>query len=635
MQQPGVYLFFLVVTVIYACNELSEVKVSAQRGMSMQRQLWQKLIGRNMTPEEMQEYRCDGKSSSECYKETLDKILNSDAWYNEGFFHLHRQRLLLHQLRVGDIESYASDYRSLQLEMAEVAHADNYWQLLTYRERWVDIISLSPHQSYLYHCREYLNGFAAELQRCTEGLLRIFAKIAHKASVLYRALCTGSTPDRRLPPLDQSYRRLFGSDFCDFTAKSNWSDSIDIGSELADILSFLAAATAAAKLDFFPELAVVVDTDNKPLIKTHSKTNMYIKIRFPAALQGIHANPFWLTKHSTSPLNQHLHRAKIIWHSWFCQRIAPDNARAKMQKNEGDMTAAELTAWHKLQAEQKAASVYFAKDDSHAKGDQLCFNCHRRIQPVANYFGGLNMRQLGYAHNYNIGDVFAQEAAHNRPGGYWNDSSADFIPGVGGQGMEGLAQLLSTLPRVRTCIVKSSWNHFFGSGYALNSTEVAAAAASFAASGFDYRQLLQHLLHREEAITYFTAGEQQFHDTMAKKRLTCELAYEKAKQDPQASVAATAAEIISASCHPCHADNLIDDPTTILGRITEGGGMPQNDNYALLSGYTQEESNDIQRKALECYFTAQLGATTVPSPPQKDAELARMGHLVDGKEAGR
>ena len=323
MQQPGVYLLFLVVTVNYACNELSEVKVSAQRGMSMQRQLWQKLIGRNMTPEEMQAYRCDGKSSSVCYKETLDNILNSDAWYNEGFFHLHRQRLLLHQLHVDDYRRhYERDYRSLQLEMAEVARADNYWQLLTYRERWVDIVSLSPLDMYLRSCRKYITGFADELQRCTEDLLRAFAKIAPKASALYKA-CTGSITDRRLPPLNRGYRRLFGSDFCDFTGKSNWSDSIDIGSELADILSFLAAATAAAKLNFFPELAVVVDTDNKPLIKTHSKTDVYIKIRFPAALQGIHANPFWLTKHSTSPLNQHLHRAKIIWHSWFCQRIAP------------------------------------------------------------------------------------------------------------------------------------------------------------------------------------------------------------------------------------------------------------------------------------------------------------------------
>ena len=107
------------------------------------------------------------------------------------------------------------------------------------------------------------------------------------------------------------------------------------------------------------------------------------------------------------------------------------------------------------------------------------------------------MRQLGYTRSYDIGDVFAQETAHDdRPGGYWDDSNADFIPGVARQGTEGLAQLLSTLPRVRTCIVKSSWNHFFGSGYTLNSAEAAAAAAFFADSGFNYRQLLQHLLHR-------------------------------------------------------------------------------------------------------------------------------------------
>lgn len=635
MRQAAVCLFFTMITISYACKEFSEVKVSAQRGMSMQRMLWQKLIGRNMIPAEMQAYRCVGKSKQACYQETLNKILAADVWYDEGFFHLHRQRLLLHPLSVSAFPGnslHASDYRALQLEMREVARADNYWQLLNYRERWIDIATLSND---MRSCRKYLRGWDNAPKECMDSLQREFFTKASKNSPLHKSLCTGATADSRLAQLNRGYQRLFAVDFCEVSKQVTlpWVDS----SDLTDILSFLAAVTAAAKLDFFPEFTVLTDTAGKPLIDIDSRTDVHLKIRFPATLQGIHANPHWLTKHSTSPLNQHLHRAKIIWHSWFCQRIAPDNARPKTQKNESEMTAAELAAWQKFQDEQEAASIYFAENDSHAKGDQLCFNCHRRIQPVANYFGGLNMRQDGYnTLGYDVGDFFAQEAPHTRPGGYWDDDSKHFLTGVDAQGMAGLAQLLSTLPRVRSCIVKSSWNHFFGSDYALNSEEVAAAATFFTETGFNYRKLLQHLLQREEAIVYFTAGEQQFHELMAQKRLTCELAYEKAQRESQTSAAATVDAIIAASCHDCHADYGIEidlnDPATILDMIVDGGRMPLDGDYALLSGYTQEQSNDIQRKALQCYFKTQLGGA-VPAPTA--LELTRKGHLVDGREAGQ
>ena len=339
-------------------------------------------------------------------------------------------------------------------------------------------------------------------------------------------------------------------------------------------------------------------------------------------MQGVHASRYWLSRHITTRQNQNLHRAKIIWYSWFCQKISPDQA----------------TITQKKPSPEEVASVakYFDSSDEHTNSDRNCFDCHRIIQPVANYFGKLSLDGKTF--------LASKLAAFDRPGGYWqSDSEQEFggyFSDLGKQpGMEGLAELLINLPRVHKCVVNSTWENFFGSKYAMTAADSETAIKAFKGSGFNYRTLITHLLTKEEAIQYFTEGHQVFYDMVEKKKMTCETARNTAQLSVQ--------EIITSSCVSCHEDgkdyffdkdgDITATDADLLQRfyeVIDNGYMPFNSDYVLLDNYSKEktaESNDIQKKILTCHLNEQAEAAGITLlGVDSSQDLNSMGHTGDG-----
>ena len=478
----------------------------------------------------------------------------------------------------------------------------------------------------------------ANKQGCTTYLQQQFSNEASYQPQSYsEKLCANTNPSDTRAYFDRAYQRLFGVDFCEAAGQLplKWSDA-----DLQFAIAFERSMRVSKELDFFLEYKEIENKKIKMFGKDYSYP--YVKIRMPDQdndmldLVGIHGNLFWLTKFSTTPLNQHLHRAKIIWHSWFCQKIAPDNARVPIPKAYEDMTAVEKEQWDKFQSDIAAVQDYFAADDTHAKGDQLCFNCHRDIQPVANYFGRLSMRDGD--NDKRIADYFEHNAPHNRRGGLWQAELNDFMPESKGAGLPGLANMLRNLPKVRSCIVKSSWNHFFGRAHGLNDDEIAVGVKAFEDSNFNYRALLKHLLTTPEAKTYFVEGEQKFQDLRNSKSLTCEKATAQGKID--------AKTIVHNSCDSCHRSDEYDvyyiDNFVEEGKLTRlddiyrvvfnEQSMPRDGNFPPLDGLSPERANDVQRKILQCYLDKANVKGTPHDASKEQAKLSQQGHLVNGQE---
>lgn len=103
----------------------------------------------------------------------MEKILASDAYIEDGFFHLHRHRLLLQRPASPEaIDDSRYDYETLRLEMSDLAQADNYWDILSYRDRWLSIADL---MRVFYFCDlvEVFNGQIND--ECTRELYERWA----------------------------------------------------------------------------------------------------------------------------------------------------------------------------------------------------------------------------------------------------------------------------------------------------------------------------------------------------------------------------------------------------------------------------------------------------------------------------
>ena len=78
------------------------------------------------------------QNASAHYQLALEKILASDAYFDDGFFHLHRHRLLLQRPDSEQaVRLSQHDYEELRMEMSDLARSDNYWDILSYRDRWL------------------------------------------------------------------------------------------------------------------------------------------------------------------------------------------------------------------------------------------------------------------------------------------------------------------------------------------------------------------------------------------------------------------------------------------------------------------------------------------------------------------
>ena len=345
-------------------------------------------------------------------------------------------------------------------------------------------------------------------------------------------------------------------------------------------------------------------------VKANDRGEVFVKVKFPNSLgvQGIHASPYWLSMHRTTVQNQQLHRARIIWHSWFCSSISPDQA---VETNQAPS-----------ETELAKVSRYFAENDQHAKGDRNCFDCHKMIQPVANYFGKMS---VGYPYGKYLPRELIErylqidDRAFSRPGGYYNPRDGTITNT--GYGLEGLANLLQFLPRVHRCVVNSTWNEFFGSKYSLTSSELATAVKFFADSGFNYRKLLTHLLTKEKAISYFTVSHDQFYDMC--DELTAEI---------------SGAIIIKQTCTNCHASgpysDFLADPEQqisseqlqeVYQRITSTGTdvMPQYGEWS-----DQQLSPEKQQRIVECYLhdKAKTLAITLNKPDSSTNKTMEVIH---------
>ncbi|MDE3269660.1 MAG: hypothetical protein OYH77_05195, partial [Pseudomonadota bacterium] len=111
--------------------------------------------------------------------------------------------------------------------------------------------------------------------------------------------------------------------------------------------------------------------------------------------------------------------------------------------------------------------------------------------------------------------------------------------------MVGLAELLSNHPKVRQCIVKSTWNNIFGSRFPLTDAQVDEAVEAFEESNFSYKTLLKHLLLSTKAKAYFVEGE----DALAA------IVSEEKDSECQGTDDATALTVMQANCANCHASH--------------------------------------------------------------------------------
>ena len=225
------------------------------------------------------------------------------------------------------------------------------------------------------------------------------------------------------------------------------------------------------------------------------------------------------------------------------------------------------------------------------------------------------------------------------PGGFYDEKKGEFFPFGKQRGMEGLADLLSNMPRVHRCVVNSTWNGFFGSEWHLSASETERAVTNFKNSKFNYRQLLRYLLTTDKAITYFTQGAQAFYDMIEQERATQTLTCAQAQAN---SYGITAAKIIRDTCAACHAGDgahsrfitadksfVVQDADylrTIFKRVVglEQPVMPQHGRW---SSPANTDTYALQKKVLTCFLTEQAAARGVVLPAETEQGLSLQPEL--------
>ncbi len=203
-------------------------------------------------------------------------------------------------------------------------------------------------------------------------------------------------------------------------------------------------------------------------------------------------------------------------------------------------------------------------------------------------------------------------------------------------GLGGLAATFSALPRVKKCVVESTWNTIFGSKWGLSSDEVTTAVGVFEKSGNNYRTLLQHLLTKEKAKLFFSAadGDKRFQEMVAEERLTCD---EVQRLSEEKDFSAFAAGVFKANCVACHYDGEgYEDSYVYISLFAEDGTLQADaDRDAILErildgtmpqdGYAENAklNEDQQRKAMQCFLGDSTGTMA-----RQDEDLGKI-HLLE------
>ena len=619
-------MFKLLLMLMLACQDQSpttEIKEAPSDDPDNQQliNLFSSIIGRQLNPTNPSD-RNIAELAGKPYQQQVDAILNSQQFIDEGFFHLHQQRMSLLRRQDSatlDIIGGPHDLDALRLEMKELAKKSrNYWDILNYRHRY---LAFSYTGITGLECALNSRGCSLqEIQMQIVILLNNKSDRVNEGELLYPYLdrcCTESQGQyvTKNQPQEQhksfcktasllAYEVFNGKNFCQLATTDDGEQSSKEHTDQQATPNDSKWGKLHVAVNFYLSLFLGVRTDEwfgahldsadienlpagqqLPVVKF--KGNYYLKVKFPEDLQGIHASPFWLWTHRTSPANQHLRRARVIYHSWFCQGISPDQA----MKTTVPPTKKELDEF----------SVYFADNDQHAKGDNNCFGCHKEVQPLANYFGKLaGASSVESDSLYGLGKKFlAQpEDSFDRPAGYWQDGE---FKDNGVRGLVGLARALPTIPKVSECLVNSAYNTMIGSDLPqLTADEVSGAISKFKTTGNNYRQLLKYLLLTDKAETYFTVSRAKMEEKFADESSCPE------------KVASSAIEpIIEDSCANCHNSNGIV--------VFEEGKNKFLDDNKLLSAYQRvfvegnmpptsapQQLTSDNKKTLECYLKQTL-----------------------------
>lgn len=603
--------------------------------------VFRKLVGRDPGASEINALK------NKTYAQLVDTILASGQFDQEGYYNLHRERLLLN--REGSeswVKNSYGDFCSMRLEMAERAVSDRgepgYWDLLTYRDRWVRIEDFRLNDCFFGTEIELLlkafnnpvapgqqppadedarmktaracvqrlkNGYPAKEGENAQELatkfwdtLKTTPDADQKQSLLYvaageelfqKAVKNSLFPQfNELPPTVTQPKDMkielvkvngktpvlqelgtAGKGNCNFTpinpanyVKANGGggpvfpppfnpfplplpdNPIDfpapIGQPDTPPIIFEPAVQPAVQPAAAGEGATVGLLLADEAVKADGK--LYMKLRFPAEMQGVHASPYWLSRHTSKPKNRHLHRARSIYFSYFCTEINPDAANFQGEP---------ITDF------PPELKPYFAADDNHVKGSANCYNCHTKVQPVANFFG-----ILSYGTEYDGGGEFGgfsprgwpQYIAQNgqgfdRPGGIYDGQKFFDVQGASNKGTEGLAAALTKYPPVKSCVADSTWASLVGRDYPLFQDERAKAVAAFENGGKpSLHKLVKHLLtENKRGEVYFAKGEAEFAKI---KQIT---AFECPTVVPEA-MASAAIKSVEGKCKDCHTDEFID-----------------------------------------------------------------------------
>ena len=701
--------FFIALVVFVACKGEPVAQVLDSRSDNPEvvqfNGLFQKLIGREVGISDKNDIAGYTKAdlNKQEYAAQVANILQSKQFYEEGFWHFHKDRLLLGRETTSQDEGI--DHAALRREMVDIARADNYWDILTYRDRWLSLRRLGL----LYECEDYLNteGDANARNKCAyflqavmhpeveheeicvryqeedEGIPTLKEK-ARKFTDIYRDRCCASagvaSQDTGMcNKINNSYTNLFSEDFCAVAAKPVIDNYCDVNNDSSGMVKNVPPLSSGEgggdddskeqnyptppftwkdskfkdALALYISLHLAEDTDlfidvSVPQGNIYHSDDQawenFIKVTFPENLQGIHASPYWLSTHYTSDSNQHLHRARIIYHSWFCERITPNQA-----KNEGGGPS---------KAEKERFEDYFPIGDAHKNSSKNCFDCHTMIQPLANYFGRMSVG-VRYENDrsltMNAARFLQGESEEDdkklplRAGigtGYFNIHKDDFFKsGHNVPGMVGLGKLLSNLPKVKRCVVKYTWNKIFGCENELSQKEISDAVPQLTS----YRSLLTHLLMTEKAKAYFIPeegntqwnGQRVLREMVAAEREAARLSCNEAETQAVANNI-SGENIVTSKCATCHSNDerfitTEDDGTEIIfkddeflktvylrSNNTELGPMMPQGGYSEVAGINN--SRAVQRQVFKCYIEEQAKSRGIELPELKDTSCAEIDH---------
>ena len=123
-------------------------------GVASSTLLFDKLIGRESSNSD-EKLISTLRNKKTSYEDKIDALLASEQFYSEGFWYLHKQRLIPGDVVASERKSVNS--LALQLELEDVARQDNYWNVLTYRERWLPASWFSDPFEF-NRCRERLRA---------------------------------------------------------------------------------------------------------------------------------------------------------------------------------------------------------------------------------------------------------------------------------------------------------------------------------------------------------------------------------------------------------------------------------------------------------------------------------------------